>query len=291
MKILVIGGTRFFGIHLVNSLLARGHNVTIATRGNAKDVFGDKVERIIIERNDPSNLKETIGRDYYDVVYDNIAYSSNDIKGLLNSLKCGRYIMTSSASVYTNQHLQTSESEFDPTSYPLKWCFREDFPYNEAKRQAESALFQIYPQFESVAVRLPYVIGQDDYTKRLYFYVEQIIKGNPINLDNLNEQIGFIDSADAGDFLAWMADQKFAGAINGNSNGTISLKEVIDYVELKTNKKAIYSAEGLEGPYNGQKSFDLDVRLANKLGYSFTELNSWIYELLDKCIIMMEEDI
>ena len=33
MKILVLGGTRFAGIHLVNELLAKGHEVTIATRG------------------------------------------------------------------------------------------------------------------------------------------------------------------------------------------------------------------------------------------------------------------
>ena len=30
MKILVIGGTKFFGIHMVNELLSKGHNVTIA---------------------------------------------------------------------------------------------------------------------------------------------------------------------------------------------------------------------------------------------------------------------
>ena len=33
MKILVIGGTRYFGIHMVNKLLEQGHAVTIATRG------------------------------------------------------------------------------------------------------------------------------------------------------------------------------------------------------------------------------------------------------------------
>ena len=31
MKILVIGGTRYFGIHMVNKLLEQGHEVTIAT--------------------------------------------------------------------------------------------------------------------------------------------------------------------------------------------------------------------------------------------------------------------
>ena len=33
MNILVIGGTRYFGIHMVNKLLEQGHRVTIATRG------------------------------------------------------------------------------------------------------------------------------------------------------------------------------------------------------------------------------------------------------------------
>ena len=33
MNILVIGGTRFFGIDMVNELLTAGHDVTIATRG------------------------------------------------------------------------------------------------------------------------------------------------------------------------------------------------------------------------------------------------------------------
>lgn len=286
MKVLVLGGTRFFGKHLVNSLVSKGHKVTIATRGKTKDDFGDKVERIIIERTNSNSLKETIGKHYYDVVCDNIAYCSNDVRALLDSLKCGRYVMTSSASVYEDQHLLTLEDEFEPLSHTLKWCSREEYPYAEVKRQAESALFQSYPNFQSVAVRLPYVIGEDDYTERLYFYVEQIIKGNAMHLNNLNEQIGFINSAEAGEFLTWVAEQNFVGPINGNNFGTISLKEIIDYVEHKTKIKAIYLSDGLEGPYNGQKSFSLDVNRASSLGYCFTELNSWIYELLDKYIDM-----
>lgn len=37
MKILVIGGTRYFGIHMVNKLLEQGHAVTIATRGKTPE--------------------------------------------------------------------------------------------------------------------------------------------------------------------------------------------------------------------------------------------------------------
>ena len=49
MKILVIGGTRFFGIHMVKELLDRGHDITIATRGLTPDNFGDKVKRIVFQ--------------------------------------------------------------------------------------------------------------------------------------------------------------------------------------------------------------------------------------------------
>ena len=49
MNILVIGGTRFFGIHMVNELLTAGYDVTIATRGKASDSFGDKVKRIFLK--------------------------------------------------------------------------------------------------------------------------------------------------------------------------------------------------------------------------------------------------
>ena len=44
MNILVIGGTRFFGIHMVNELLIAGYDVTIATRGKASDSFGIRLK-------------------------------------------------------------------------------------------------------------------------------------------------------------------------------------------------------------------------------------------------------
>lgn len=38
-KVLVLGGTRFFGKHLVETLLQDGHDVTIATRGITEVFF------------------------------------------------------------------------------------------------------------------------------------------------------------------------------------------------------------------------------------------------------------
>ncbi|WZL82747.1 NAD-dependent epimerase/dehydratase family protein [Vallitaleaceae bacterium 9-2] len=287
MDILVLGGTRFFGIHLVRTLLDTGYHVTIATRGRAKDEFSDRVRRIIVERSDIDSLKNVFKDKYYDVVFDNLAYCSNDVKIILDSVQCKRYIMASSAAVYNNQ-TGTTELEFNPMRKSLKWCSRGDFPYDETKRQAECALFQKYASQHAVAVRYPFVIGEDDYTKRLYFYVEHVVKGIPMFVDNIEEQLTFIQSDEAGKFLAYLAEHDFHGPINGSSYGTVSLNEIITYVEEKTGRKAIYSHVGEAGPYNGEKELSINTELAASIGFEFSILKDWIYALLDKYIKMVD---
>lgn len=287
MNILILGGTRYIGVHLVKNLIKDGHNVTIATRGIAADDFGKAVNRVIIERTDPDSINKRLSKIHYDVIYDNIAYSSNDVKYLLDYVDTNRYIMTSTLSVYSDFHKGITENEFDPMNHKLVWCSRQDFLYDEIKRQAESALFQIYSHVPSVAVRFPFIIGEDDYTKRLFFYVENIIKENPINIDNLDEEIGFISSDEAGKFLAWLIDKDFKGVINAGSVGSISIREMVDYVEKKTDKKAIITLDGLAAPFNSVPDFSINTNKAEEIGYDFTNLKDWIFDLLDKYILQL----
>lgn len=281
VKILVIGGTRFFGIHMVNALLEAGHDVTIATRGLAGDAYGDKVKRIILERTDADSVKNAICGIHYDVVIDKIAYCSNDIKSVMDVVDCDKYIHMSSAAVYEPLHIDCREEDFDAESETLIWCDRDDFPYDEVKRQAECALAQVYSDRNWIAVRYPFVLGEDDYTERLHFYVEHIMKSISMDIDNLEAQMGYIHSKEAGKFMAFLAEQDFNGPINGCANGTISVKEIIQYIEEKTGSKAIISPEGDTAPYNGAPDYSINTRKAEKLGFSFSNLNDWIFELVD----------
>lgn len=281
MKVLVIGGTRFFGVHLVESLLKNGHQVTIATRGNTADGFGDRIQRVIVDRTEEGALKNAFQDRYYDVICDNIAYSSLDVKYILDAVKCKRYLLTSSASVYPELGIGTGEEGFNPLSHPLRWCTRQEGTYDEIKRQAECALFQNYQGLSSAAVRFPYVIGPDDYTRRLYFYIEHIIKEKPMWVDNARAEIAFIKSDQAGEFLSWLAESELEGPVNACSTGTITLQEVFDYVESKTGKKPVLTQDGEEAPYNGSEGFSLDTQKADKGGHPFPDLKGWIYELLD----------
>ena len=96
MNILVIGGTRYFGIHMVNKLLEQGYNITIATRGKTPDSYGDRVKRIIIERTNEESMRKVLQGKYFDVVIDKIAYCSDDIRYVMDYVDCDKYIYMSS---------------------------------------------------------------------------------------------------------------------------------------------------------------------------------------------------
>ncbi len=283
MKILVLGGTRFFGVHLVKALLNAEHEVTIATRGNRKDNFGPYVHRIVVDRNNAQSMKAAFLGKEYDVVYDNLAYCSNDVKYALDSIQCKRYILMSSTAVY-DLHDTILEEDFNPNGKNLIWNARDDFSYGESKRFAEIALFNAYPTQESIAIRYPFVIGKDDYTNRLSFYVSHVMNEIPMHIDNLNVPMSFITSSDAGHFLCFMVEQHYTGPINGSCNGTISIQDILSYIELKTGMLAILDSSGEEAPYNGTPSNRINTEKAQKLGFVFSELNEEIFSLIDTYI-------
>lgn len=288
MNVLVLGGTRFFGVPMVKDLLEKGHKVTIATRGKANDDFGNKVNRIIVERTNAESMKEAFTGKHFDVVIDKIAYCSNDIQYAMDSISFDKYIYMSSTSVYNPKHLNTVEADFDGLSKDFVWCGRMDFPYEQIKRQAEYALWQKYPDKKWLAVRYPFAIGKDDYTKRLFFYVEHTVKSIPMNIDNLDCQMSFIRSDEAGKFLSFLVESDTVGAINGSADGTISLREIIRYIESKTGSKAIIDASGENAPYNGEPEYSINTDKAKSLGFKFLSLRGWIFDLLDYYIDLVD---
>lgn len=281
MKILVLGGTRYFGVPMIRELIEQGHEVTIATRQMTKDHFGDAVRRIQAERTDPLQLEQAFKGKRFDVVYDKIGYCSNDIKYVMDAIDCDKYIYMSSTSVYEPKQINTREEDFDAMGKAFLWCNRSDFPYDEIKRQAECALWQKYSDRNWIAVRYPFVIGKDDYTERMLFYVEHTMGSIPMKIDNIDCQMSYIRSDEAGKFLAFLADQNVHGAINGSSGGTISLREIIAYVERKTGSKAIFSDTGDEAPYNGEPEYSINTDKAERTGFRFSNIKEWIYDLID----------
>ncbi len=108
-------------------------------------------------------------------------------------------------------------------------------------------------------------------------------------IDNLNEQIGFIRSDEAGKFIAYLAENEFTGPVNGSSHGTISLFEILEYVSKKIGKKYILADDGEPMPYNGETEYSINTDKAESLGFRFTELREWIFNLIDFYIASLND--
>ena len=86
--------------------------------------------------------------------------------------------------------------------------------------------------------------------------------------------------------MAHLAESNFCGAVNGCSRGTVSLHEIIEYVEKKCRVCAVLSPDGDAAPYNGEVAYSINTDLASSLGFTFSHLHDWLYDLIDH--IMME---
>src|SRR5574342_175956 len=101
MNILIIGGTRFLGRHLVDVALARGHGVTLFNRGQSNPGLFPELETI---RGDREHDLEKLADRTWGAVIDTCGYVPRIVRLSASGLESGvgRYIFISSLSVYAN---------------------------------------------------------------------------------------------------------------------------------------------------------------------------------------------
>ncbi|MFS1514597.1 NAD-dependent epimerase/dehydratase family protein [Chengkuizengella sp. SCS-71B] len=187
MKILIIGGTRFIGKHLVSEALARGHEVTLFNRGNQQHTF-DEVEHLIGDR---SHQLDVLKNRKWDAVIDTCGYVPRDVHYSTQVLadQTDYYTFISSISVYKDwipegidenyavQILSKEKAEgitrgisgFVPEYYgALKYM---------CEKEAENTLGN-----KLLTIRPGLIVGKYDYTERLPYWVNRVRQGKlPLN--------------------------------------------------------------------------------------------------------------
>ncbi|ANY71899.1 NAD-dependent dehydratase [Paenibacillus ihbetae] len=285
-NVLVLGGTRFFGKRLVQRLIDNGDEVTILTRGNHEDPFGRHVRRIAADRKDPGALKQAAGESDWDIVYDNICYTPEEARQAADIFadRTGHYVLTSTLSVYDFADHSLREEDFDPYRYPIIMNDQQDYSYKEGKRQAEAVLFGRH-NLNVTAVRLPIVLGPDDYTKRLLFHIEHAAAGEPIGLPAPDAEISFIHAEEAAEFLQWAGAARFEGPINACSNGTITVREIMVLIEKEIGRSAPLmpsaSPEHMS-PFGIPDNWTMDNSKASEAGFRFWNLRDWMPRLISE---------
>ncbi len=152
MKILVMGGSRFNGYHLVKELVFNGHDVTVFNRGVTETTFPPGVRRLYGDRKDHAALREALGREDFDVVQDTSAYTLDDVQSMVELLRgrTGHYIFASSTVVYARAKVLPITEDFpvDPrperSEYGRNKILCEDYLVAEHRRDGFPASMTRY---------------------------------------------------------------------------------------------------------------------------------------------------
>ena len=284
-NILVLGGTRFFGRKLAELLMEDGNKVTILTRGQSGNPFGNRVEHLIADRSKKEELAQAVEGRRFDIVYDNICYSPKEAYEFCEIFngKINKLVFTSTLSTYEIDGKEKSEEDFDPYHYEILMGDKLDFTYGEGKRQAEAVFFK-YAKFPVVAARFPIVMGEDDYTCRLHFHIERIATREPIGFVNMEAEMSFIQASEAAEFLKWAGMTDIEGPFNATANGKISLAKLVQLIEKATGERARISLLGndeIRSPYAIPDSWYMTNEKAVKHGFSFSHLEDWLEPLVN----------
>jgi nucleoside-diphosphate-sugar epimerase len=285
MKVLIVGGTRFFGKRLAEDWLQAGAEVTLLNRGSQPDKWGGRVKRLVADRKDLQKNAAVLGDLNWDIVYDQICYDSFDAEGSVEAFRgrCGRFVFTSTQSVY---RLGSSlrETDFDPLRHSLKDRITRDIDYGEAKRQAEAYFFR-QKDFPLCAVRLPIVLGEDDYTKRLHWHVDRIRNNQNILIPNLAARLSFIHAKDAAHSLKYLGTQSFHGPVNVCSPDHISLATLVSLIEEIVGQKALLidssqTADDVQSPFGVASDWYMNTDRIVRIGLSVSPIKNWLRPLI-----------
>ena len=276
-KVLIIGGTGKIASFLIPLLLENGNYVSTLSRHNIEP--NDNIEKhFIVDSDNLPNMLKAFKNEYFDVVFDLIAYSALHVNNVLSSIKCNKYIQISSAAVYNKFKLMLDETEFNPLNFD---CNLNDISsvYYEGKRMAETVACKYFNSVNSTIVRLPPVTQ----TERLYYYCDHIFNKKPMKVDNINNIMTFVDRTDIAKFLVWIAGQKFNGIYNFASDGFVTTKMLVDYISNKLDIKPLFSQYGDVVPFN-TGSYTLNLEKVKQKGFICPVLNNWFWKSLDQYI-------
>lgn len=285
MKILVLGGTRYFGKRLVRQLLQQGHEVWILSRGQVDDGFGPYVHRLLADRNDVPAVQKALGDLRFDVVVDQILMTAKQAEEAIQifSGKTDYYLMTSTVSVY-DLGAGLKEEAVIPEKYKPQTPTNPKEEYGEQKRAAEF-VFATKAPFAVGFARFPIVLGEDDYTRRLHDQIARVKKGEPIYYPNLQAKMSFINSEDAGQALLWLLKNKKTGPYNFAAADPMKLQDLLNMIESAVGKKTNLLTQPSEkewSPFGISQDWYIKVHKAEQEGFYAQPLSSWLQPLIQR---------
>jgi 2'-hydroxyisoflavone reductase len=212
LNLLVLGGTGFNGPHLVRHAVARGHRVTIFTRGRRDAELPNEVVRLKGDRN--GDLKSLEGKTW-DAVVDDSATNPDWVRQstMLLKGKVSRYLFTSSTGVYYPYHLRGLD-ETSPARIDMDDPKDESAKFGVAKAKCEREVLAAFGDHAAV-VRPTYIVGPGDTTDRFPYWPQRLARGGEVLAPGRREDpVQFIDVRDLAEFMVRVLEDGRSGIYN-----------------------------------------------------------------------------
>src|SRR5262245_4860679 len=218
MKILILGGTKFLGRHLVDSALAGGHEVTLFNRGKTNPNLFPQIETILGDREHDLDKLAQAGREW-DTVIDVAGYVPRIVRlsaiGLREAESVKRYIFISSLSVFADFRKIGIDESYPLAKMPEE-TNDENSPktYGARKALCEQIVQEIYGD-HALIVRPGLIVGPHDPTDRFTYWPFRVARGGDVLAPQKPEaKTQIIDVRDLADFIIQLIEENTSGVYN-----------------------------------------------------------------------------
>lgn len=213
LDLLILGGTGFLGPHLVHYAVARGHRVTIFTRGRRQADLPESVIRLQGDRN--GQLEALVGKKW-DGVIDDSATNPDWVRQSAELLapNVGRYLYTSSTGVYY-PYLKRGADETTPINLELTDAKDGSASYAIAKAKSEIEVQKAFGD-RFIVVRPTYIVGPGDTTDRFPYWPVRLAKGGEVLAPGHRDDASqLIDVRDLTEWMVRLIEDGRSGIYNG----------------------------------------------------------------------------
>lgn len=220
MDVLVLGGTRFLGRHLVHELLARGDRVTLFHRGRSgAQLFEGEVERWTGDRD--RGLAELAARlqrrPSFDAVVDTSGYLPRVAGACARLLRnhAKRYAFVSSVSAYADTSQPGTDEAAALAALPSPATEDIAAHYGALKAACENVVLETFGAADTLLFRPGLIVGPHDATDRFSYWVRRIAAGGPMLVPGPRERVlQFVDVRDAARFIVQRLAREAGGVWN-----------------------------------------------------------------------------
>lgn len=299
MKILILGGTSYFGRETAARLCSAGNEVTVFSRRCPADGLPLDVKQARGDRAVEMDLAR-MAVEPWDAVIDNICFGAEDARKAARVFngRTGLYVFTSSAGVYglldgASPPFRENLTELlAPKAPPDPGSEHETGKY-AAEREFLRAAADL--KFPAAVIRPPVVIGPGDPTLRAYSYWLRLADGGPLFLPGFAFSSRFIWSSDMARALEALvyADEPYGKVYNIGGSETQTLD---DFVRLSARvmhrdpeilypEPAWLAENGFDfaaSPFSAAGDYVADISKAeSELGWASTPAAKWLEETIN----------